>query len=192
DWVHLVTAMLWVGGVLTLADVVWPLAPDLRRAAFLRFSRMAVFLVGVLLAHGGFPCRGAPRGRDVRGDPASAGALRSLDHLLREDAAREDRARLRRARLGRLPPHVRAAAARAGRDAARRRPQPARRERRRAGRAVRGRGARQRRAAAGGKRLDERGVDAAPLAFGAVLVAISGGAGFLGLHLARRLVADGH
>jgi dihydrolipoamide dehydrogenase len=38
----------------------------------------------------------------------------------------------------------------------------------------------------------ERGVDAAPLAFGAVLVAISGGAGFLGLHLARRLAADGH
>ena len=36
DWVHLVTAMLWVGGVLTLAVVVWPLAPDLRRAAFLR------------------------------------------------------------------------------------------------------------------------------------------------------------
>jgi len=35
DWVHLVTAMLWVGGVLTLAVVVWPLAPDLRRTAFL-------------------------------------------------------------------------------------------------------------------------------------------------------------
>ena len=31
DWVHLVTAMLWVGGVLTLAVVVQPLAPDLRR-----------------------------------------------------------------------------------------------------------------------------------------------------------------
>ena len=27
DWVHLVTAMLWVSGVLTLAVVVWPLAP---------------------------------------------------------------------------------------------------------------------------------------------------------------------
>ena len=54
DWVHLVTAMLWVGGVLTLAVVVWPLAPTLRRAAFLRFSRIAVFLIGVLLAAGTF------------------------------------------------------------------------------------------------------------------------------------------
>ncbi len=52
DWVHLVTAMLWVGGVLTLAVVVWPLAPDLRRAAFLRFSRIAVFLIGLLLVAG--------------------------------------------------------------------------------------------------------------------------------------------
>jgi copper transport protein len=52
DWVHLVTAMLWVGGVLTLALVVWPLAPDLRRAAFLRFSRVAVFLIGLLLVAG--------------------------------------------------------------------------------------------------------------------------------------------
>jgi len=54
DWVHLVTAMLWVGGVLTLAVVVWPLAPDLRRAAFLRFSRIAVFLIGLLLVAGTF------------------------------------------------------------------------------------------------------------------------------------------
>ena len=52
DWVHLVTAMLWVGGVLTLAVVVWPLAPDLRRAAFLRFSRIAIGLVGVLVVAG--------------------------------------------------------------------------------------------------------------------------------------------
>jgi copper transport protein len=52
DWIHLVTAMLWVGGVLTLALVVWPLAPDLRRAAFLRFSRIAVALIGVLVVAG--------------------------------------------------------------------------------------------------------------------------------------------
>ena len=52
DWVHLVTAMLWVGGVLTLAVVVWPLAPDLRRTAFLRFSRIAVGLVAVLVIAG--------------------------------------------------------------------------------------------------------------------------------------------
>ncbi|HET9288962.1 MAG TPA: copper resistance protein CopC [Gaiella sp.] len=54
DWVHLVTAMLWVGGVLTLALVVWPLAPDLRRTAFLRFSRIAVVLIGVLVLAGTF------------------------------------------------------------------------------------------------------------------------------------------
>jgi copper transport protein len=52
DWVHLVSAMLWVGGVLTLAVVVWPLAPGLRRAAFLRFSRVAVLLIGLLLVAG--------------------------------------------------------------------------------------------------------------------------------------------
>lgn len=52
DWVHLVTAMLWAGGVLTLAVVVWPLAPHMRRAAFLRFSRIAIGLVGVLVIAG--------------------------------------------------------------------------------------------------------------------------------------------
>ena len=52
DWVHLVSAMLWAGGVLTLAVVVWPLAPDLRRAAFLRFSRIAIGLVAVLVVAG--------------------------------------------------------------------------------------------------------------------------------------------
>jgi copper transport protein len=54
DWVHLVAAMLWVGGVLTLAVVVWPLAPELRRTAFLRFSRIAIGLVGVLVLAGTF------------------------------------------------------------------------------------------------------------------------------------------
>jgi copper transport protein len=52
DWVHLVAAMLWVGGVLTLAVVVWPLAPALRREAFLRFSRIAVWLIGLLVVAG--------------------------------------------------------------------------------------------------------------------------------------------
>ena len=52
DWVHLVTAMLWAGGVLTLAVVVWPLAPDMRRTAFLRFSRIAIVLVAVLVIAG--------------------------------------------------------------------------------------------------------------------------------------------
>jgi len=52
DWVHLVTAMLWAGGVITLSVVVWPLAPHMRRAAFLRFSRVAIGLVGVLVLAG--------------------------------------------------------------------------------------------------------------------------------------------
>lgn len=52
DWVHLVAAMLWVGGVLTLAIVVWPAGPELRRAAFLRFSRLAIGLVGLLVVAG--------------------------------------------------------------------------------------------------------------------------------------------
>ena len=52
DWVHLVSGMLWAGGVLTLAIVVWPLAPDLRRTVFLRFSRIAIGLVAVLVAAG--------------------------------------------------------------------------------------------------------------------------------------------
>jgi copper transport protein len=46
--------MLWVGGVLTLAVVVWPLSGDLRRVAFLRFSRIAVVLIALLLAAGTF------------------------------------------------------------------------------------------------------------------------------------------
>ncbi len=186
DWVHLVTAMLWVGGVLTLAVVVWPLAPDLRRAAFLRFSRIAVVLIALLLAAG-----------TVVAIARLPDPLRPLDDVVRPDAPRQDRARLRRARLGWVPPHVRPPAPRARRDAARGRPEPARRERRRAGRAVRGGGARQRRPAAGRDGLDERASRPARpvgdrLTFRAVLVAISGGAGFLGLHLARRLVADGH
>ena len=76
DWVHLVTAMLWVGGVLTLAVVVWPLAPDLRRAAFLRFSRIAIGLVGVLVVAGTvvaierLPDRLRPLGDELRPDAA--------------------------------------------------------------------------------------------------------------------------
>jgi len=54
DWLHLVAASVWAGGVLALALVVWPLAPALRRTAFLGFSRIAVVLVGVLVLAGAY------------------------------------------------------------------------------------------------------------------------------------------
>jgi copper transport protein len=52
DWAHLVAASLWVGGLLQLAFVVWPLAPGLRRDAFIRFSKLATLLIVVLLSAG--------------------------------------------------------------------------------------------------------------------------------------------
>jgi copper transport protein len=52
DWVHLCAATLWVGGLVQLAAVVWPAAPELRRTAFLRFSRLATVLVALLLVAG--------------------------------------------------------------------------------------------------------------------------------------------
>ncbi len=52
DWLHLCAAALWVGGLIQLAFVVWPLAPELRRAAFLRFSKLATVLIAVLLSAG--------------------------------------------------------------------------------------------------------------------------------------------
>jgi copper transport protein len=52
DWVHISAASLWLGGLLALAVAVWPVAPELRRDAFFRFSRVAVVLVGLVLAAG--------------------------------------------------------------------------------------------------------------------------------------------
>lgn len=52
DWLHLVAASVWAGGVLALAVIVWPLAHSLRRTAFLGFSRIAVGLVAVLVLAG--------------------------------------------------------------------------------------------------------------------------------------------
>jgi copper transport protein len=52
DWLHLSAASLWVGGLIQLAFVVWPLEPELRRRAFLRFSRLATGLIVVLLTAG--------------------------------------------------------------------------------------------------------------------------------------------
>jgi len=52
DWAHLSAATLWIGGLVQLAVVVWPLLPELRRAAFLAFSRFATVCVAVLLLAG--------------------------------------------------------------------------------------------------------------------------------------------
>jgi copper transport protein len=52
DWAHLSAACLWVGGLVQLAVVVWPLMPERRRDAFLGFSRLATVCVGVLLLAG--------------------------------------------------------------------------------------------------------------------------------------------
>jgi copper transport protein len=50
--VHLSAASLWVGGLIALAVAVWRGAPGLLREAFVRFSRLAVALVGLVLAAG--------------------------------------------------------------------------------------------------------------------------------------------
>lgn len=52
DWVHLCSALLWVGGLVQLALVVWPAAPELRAVSFRRFSRVATMCVASLLAAG--------------------------------------------------------------------------------------------------------------------------------------------
>jgi copper transport protein len=52
DWTHLSAACLWIGGLVQLALVVWPLVPELRRGAFLAFSRMATVCVAALLLAG--------------------------------------------------------------------------------------------------------------------------------------------
>jgi copper transport protein len=52
DWAHLTAACLWIGGLIQLVVVVWPLMPEARRAAFLAFSRLATICVGVLLLAG--------------------------------------------------------------------------------------------------------------------------------------------
>ncbi|HYZ18690.1 MAG TPA: copper resistance protein CopC [Gaiellaceae bacterium] len=54
DWVHLSAACLWIGGLVQLGLVVWPLAPELRREAFLRFSRLAAVLVALLVGAGAY------------------------------------------------------------------------------------------------------------------------------------------
>jgi copper transport protein len=52
DWVHIAAASLWIGGLATMAVLLWSGAPELRRAAFARFSRFATVLVALVLAAG--------------------------------------------------------------------------------------------------------------------------------------------
>ena len=52
DWVHLSAACLWIGGLVQLALVVWPLVPGERRRALLGFSRLATACIGLLLLAG--------------------------------------------------------------------------------------------------------------------------------------------
>ena len=54
DWLHLVSAAIWVGGLAALAFIVWPSAPALRARAFLGFARLAVVLVGVMVLAGAY------------------------------------------------------------------------------------------------------------------------------------------
>jgi copper transport protein len=52
DWVHLSAASLWIGALATMAVLLWSGAPELRRAAFLRFSRLATVLIALVLGAG--------------------------------------------------------------------------------------------------------------------------------------------
>ena len=52
DWLHIAAASLWIGGLVVLAVIGWRLDRPARRAAFLRFSRLASVLVGVVVLAG--------------------------------------------------------------------------------------------------------------------------------------------
>jgi putative copper export protein len=52
DWVHLTAACIWIGGLVQLSFVVWRTSPELRRDAFLRFSKLAGALVGLMVVAG--------------------------------------------------------------------------------------------------------------------------------------------
>ena len=139
DWAHLSAACLWIGGLIQLVAVVWPLMPDARREAFL-----ALFAACNRLR------RRPPGGGDLPGDPAPATAERSLDDQLRRGAPRQDRARVARARVGRRAQARRRARTggwQGGKNAAAPARELARREHGRHGRAARRRRARGREAA---------------------------------------------
>jgi len=52
DWVHLAAASLWIGGLATMAILLWRGAPELRKPMFMRFSRLATVLIALVLAAG--------------------------------------------------------------------------------------------------------------------------------------------
>ncbi|MDX6474912.1 MAG: copper transport protein [Gaiellaceae bacterium] len=52
DWVHIAAASLWIGGLATMAGLLWYGAPELRRAAFMNFSRLATVLIALVLGAG--------------------------------------------------------------------------------------------------------------------------------------------
>jgi copper transport protein len=52
DWVHIGAASLWIGALAVMAALLWYGAPELRRDAFTRFSRLATVLIALVLAAG--------------------------------------------------------------------------------------------------------------------------------------------
>jgi copper transport protein len=52
DWVHLAGASIWIGGLATMAGLLWYGAPELRRVAFRRFSELATVVIALVLAAG--------------------------------------------------------------------------------------------------------------------------------------------
>jgi copper transport protein len=52
DWVHIGAASLWIGALGVMAALLWYGAPELRRDAFTRFSRLATVLIALVLGAG--------------------------------------------------------------------------------------------------------------------------------------------
>jgi copper transport protein len=52
DWVHISAASLWIGALATMAALLWFGAPQLRRQAFMRFSKLATVLIVLVLSAG--------------------------------------------------------------------------------------------------------------------------------------------
>jgi copper transport protein len=52
DWVHISAASLWIGGLVTMAALLWFGAPELRKAAFMNFSQLATVLIALVLGAG--------------------------------------------------------------------------------------------------------------------------------------------